>query len=205
MKRFVPDRLRSALRFSQPLSGFLAPPCSAALSHAAAVPGILPSEPSPRRNRAPLSRPLAPSWSSTRVLNRAVRGLVAAGFPHSHALAQSPGSPVDYGLPFPVAVATRPGRPGHPSDGTDSFRQLHPPRSLVPPPSPFTSAEGCPPTHGRCSPGLSPLQSFLPPRLGTSLTRPSPKARARTVTRRPDPRPRGALAPWSQVRPPQDE
>jgi hypothetical protein len=45
----------SARRFSQPLSGFLANPSFAALFHAATVPGIPPSELSPRRGRLPLS------------------------------------------------------------------------------------------------------------------------------------------------------
>jgi len=48
-------RLGSALRFSQPLSGFLATPSFAALFRAATVPGIPPSERSPRRDRLPLS------------------------------------------------------------------------------------------------------------------------------------------------------
>jgi len=58
VRRAVRSRLGSALGLSQPLSGFLAHPNSAALFRAAAVPGILPSELSPRRDRAPLSRPL---------------------------------------------------------------------------------------------------------------------------------------------------
>ena len=49
--------LSSALRFSQPLSGFPASSGFAALFRAAAVRGIRPSESSPRRDRAPLSRP----------------------------------------------------------------------------------------------------------------------------------------------------
>jgi hypothetical protein len=52
------SRPGSALRLSQPPSGFLADPSFAALFHAATVPGVLPSESSPHRNRAPLSRPL---------------------------------------------------------------------------------------------------------------------------------------------------
>jgi len=47
--------LGSALRLSQPLSGFLAVPSFAALFHAATVRGILPSEVSPRpKSRTPL-------------------------------------------------------------------------------------------------------------------------------------------------------
>jgi len=48
MKR-VSNRLGSALRLSQPLSGFLADPNSTALFRAATVPGLSPSELSPRR------------------------------------------------------------------------------------------------------------------------------------------------------------
>jgi len=71
----------SALRFSQPLSGFLAHPSFAALFHAAAIPGIRPSELSPRRNRAPLSGSLAPLQSSTACLGRAARTLSPAVSP----------------------------------------------------------------------------------------------------------------------------
>jgi len=65
------SRPGSALRFSQPPSGFPADPSFAALFHAATVPGVLPSESSPHRNRAPLSRPPAPLWLSTRVQDAA--------------------------------------------------------------------------------------------------------------------------------------
>ncbi len=58
MKRAVHSRSGSALGFSQPPSGFLARPSFAALFRAATVPGILPLELSPRKDRAPLSRPL---------------------------------------------------------------------------------------------------------------------------------------------------
>jgi hypothetical protein len=58
MKRVVRPRLGSALGFSQPPSGFLARPSFAALFRAATVPGILPLEHSPCKDRAPLSRPL---------------------------------------------------------------------------------------------------------------------------------------------------
>jgi hypothetical protein len=58
VRRVVRPHLGSALGLSQPLSGFLAVLSFAALFRAAAVPGILPSELSLRRDRAPLSRPL---------------------------------------------------------------------------------------------------------------------------------------------------
>jgi len=53
------------------------------LFHAATVPGILPSECSPRRRSAPLSRPLAPLQLSTDVLNRAARDRITARFTDS--------------------------------------------------------------------------------------------------------------------------
>jgi hypothetical protein len=91
-----------------PLSGFLNPSAvcagssSTALFRAAAVLGLLaPSELSPRKNRAPLSGPLAPLPFSTRVQERATRGLVSGGFAQlRRASAPSPGSPVAYDLPF---------------------------------------------------------------------------------------------------------
>jgi len=54
VKRAVTPTSGSARRFSQPLSGFLANPSFAALFRAATVPGVLPSERSPRRDRLPL-------------------------------------------------------------------------------------------------------------------------------------------------------
>jgi hypothetical protein len=69
MRRAVRPRLGSALGFSQPLSGFLARLSFAALFRAATVPGILPSERSPHRDRAPLSRPLG----SPAVIHRRAR------------------------------------------------------------------------------------------------------------------------------------
>jgi hypothetical protein len=74
-----------------PLSGFLNPsavfaaPSSTALFHAAAVPELLPSERSPREDRAPLSRPLAPLWSVTGRPETRRRDLIACGFTDAHA------------------------------------------------------------------------------------------------------------------------
>jgi hypothetical protein len=61
--------------FGQPLSGFLAGPSFVALFHATAVPEVLPSESSPHRNRAPLSRPPAPSRFATSFLDATSRAL----------------------------------------------------------------------------------------------------------------------------------
>jgi hypothetical protein len=58
------SRRGSAPRFSQPLSGFLARPGSAALFHAAAARGVLPSEPcSSPGSRAPLGVAVLPCSS----------------------------------------------------------------------------------------------------------------------------------------------
>jgi hypothetical protein len=55
LKRVVPSRLRSALRFSQPLSGFLANPNFVALFRATALPEVPPFRAFPcRRSRTPL-------------------------------------------------------------------------------------------------------------------------------------------------------
>jgi hypothetical protein len=76
--------------------------------------GFLPSEPSPHRDRVPLSRPLAPLQSSTDVLDSSPSQPFTPGFPDVHALAQLPGSPGGYGFPFrrrkvcfPVALGQR--------------------------------------------------------------------------------------------------
>jgi hypothetical protein len=92
--------LGSALRLSQPLSGFPAVPSFAALFHAATVPGFLPSESFPRKNRAPLSRPRAPLWLSTDVPDDASRALLPPVSP-TPTLSRSCLVPSDdYGLPF---------------------------------------------------------------------------------------------------------
>jgi hypothetical protein len=136
MRWFVPSHPGSALRLSQPLSGFLAHPSFVALFRATTVPGILPSELFPHEDRAPLSRPLAPLQLSTGVLRRAARRLVIAGFTDVHAFTQLPGFPSHYELPFH--------EPRSASwsfwaslNGTASFRQLHLLRSSVPSVRPF--------------------------------------------------------------------
>lgn len=61
----VPTHPGSALGSSQPLNGFLAGTNSTGLFHPATVLRLSPSETSPRKNRAPLSRPPAPLRLST--------------------------------------------------------------------------------------------------------------------------------------------
>jgi hypothetical protein len=128
-RRAVPAHLGSALRFSQPLSGFLASQSFAALFHAATVPGIPPSELSPHERRAPLSRPLAPLQLSTRVLRRSSRTL-PRGFPDVHAFTQLPGSPAAWDALFTRPKTRFPVAPD-PRRKTASFRQLHLLRSLL--------------------------------------------------------------------------
>jgi len=80
----VTPRPGSAPRLSQPLSGFLADPKFAALFHAAAVRGYLPSELSPRRDRAPLSRPHTSLQFVTSLQVRIYQGLITLGFADAH-------------------------------------------------------------------------------------------------------------------------
>jgi hypothetical protein len=151
------------------------------LFRAATDRGVLPSELSPRRNRAPLSRPLAPWRSSTDVLRRARPSLVTAGFIDSRARAQSPESPVDYGNRFRAPEGPLPRFPG--------LDRAEPSRSAS-----FTRFEALFPLRVRSHqselprswrPVLSWAFSSLestPPSLGSS-TRPSPRARARCLPR----------------------
>jgi len=134
--RRLSPRLGSALRRSQPHSGFQASQDFAALFHAATVRGVLPSEVSPRRNRAPLSRPRCSLAVIYQRAESRLTGLFAAGFRDSHARTQSPSSPVDRKLPFLPPEESRSGHPW-PAQRNLSFRQLHPLRSLDPPASPF--------------------------------------------------------------------
>jgi hypothetical protein len=93
-------RLGPARGFSQPLSGFLATPSSAALFRAATVPGILPSERSPRRDRLPLSGQLGfPAVIHRRAETRASPPY-RPWFHRRPRPARPPGSPNDYELPF---------------------------------------------------------------------------------------------------------
>jgi hypothetical protein len=102
-----------------PLSGFL---CLSAVSKQVRVSrpcfmpqplGILPSEVSPRRNRAPLPGPLC----SLAVIHRRAEWPPPAPyhrrFPRlPRCWAQLPDSPDDYGIPFHALESTLPGPPG---------------------------------------------------------------------------------------------
>jgi hypothetical protein len=169
------SRPGSALRLSQPLSGFLANPSTAALFHAATVPGVLPSESSPHRNRAPLSGPHAPLRLSTSVPDAASWTLSPPVSSDSHAFTQLPGFPRRLWTPFSRAEARFPVALD-PSDGTRPFRQLHPLRSLDPPASPFALTRVAP------SQRAAPLLGFCLSRAFSSHaseSRPARTSRAR--------------------------
>jgi len=200
MRWVVPSHLGSALRFSQPLSGFPAHPSFVALFRATTVPGILPSELFPREDRLPLSRPLAPLQLSTDVLKRADRRLVAAGFTDVHAFTRLPGFPTDYGLPFHEREVRFPVVPGFaqrnrfvpPASPTS---ELFSPRETVP------TTLGCPSAAGRDSPGFcTPLRSILLPRLGLS-TRPDLVDLNTPLRPKTPARDKEDLSPLSRVRP----
>jgi hypothetical protein len=133
-----------------------------------------PSEPSPRKKRAPLSRSLAPLQSSTACRNASREPCHQPfhGRPDDDLSRRQVASiPCWLWAPFLRHVArigslrSRAARagPGHPGPATTgSSRRAASPASklVVPPASPFTHDLGCPTPYGRCSPGLQPLQSF---------------------------------------------
>lgn len=139
---------------------------------AATVPGIPPSELSPRKNRVPLSRPLAPLQLSTGVQECTVLRLITSGFTDSHAFAQLPGSPSDYELPFDEPKLASRSFWARDS-GITPFRQLHLLRSFTPLANPFATTLGCPSAVGRCSPGLFLFEAFSVHVLGPRPTRSS--------------------------------
>jgi hypothetical protein len=161
MRRVVRSRPGSALRLSQPLSGFLALPSCVALFRATTVSGIPPSEFFPHRDRAPLSGPLAPLQLSTGVQLR-------AGPDRSPIV--SPTSTLSRGCLVPRSTmdslsacrGSLSGRPWFWLSGIAPFRQLHLLRSFVPPARPYLETLGCPAAPGRDSPG------FCPPKLSPS-------------------------------------
>jgi hypothetical protein len=153
MRWVVPFHLGSALRFSQPPSGFLADLDSTALLRAATVPGIPPFRVFPSQESR---TPLGATCSLAVVHRRAGTRLPAPCYyrfrrlPRSHT--QLPGSPGGYGLPFTHPKA-RSRSPWAPSGRTVPFRQLHRLRSLDPPASPFAPA--------RVAPNRRPILSWV--------------------------------------------
>jgi len=151
------SRLGSALRLSQPLSGFLAGPSFVALFRATTVPGIPPFRGFPSQEIARPSRgSLAPLQLSTHV-----RGRVS--FDRSPAVSSTPTRSRGCLVP-PTAMssllARRSGPPGHSrSRATESARSVSFTcfEASIPPASPFTVGSGFPSPIGRSSPGLLPL------------------------------------------------
>jgi len=133
------------------------------LFHAAAAPGLSPSEPSPRRDRVPLSRPLAPLQSSTdpraATLTRTYRPRFPRR-PRSHAVAWFPRRlwvPFSRALTrFPVALSRawlrRP------------LGQLHLLRSLAPSANPFAPARVAPHQRSLLSWAFAPSETPIEPR-----------------------------------------
>jgi len=107
------------------------------------VPGILPLELSPRKDRAPLSRPLcSPAVIHPRAEPRCP-SLVTARFTDARALGAVAWIPERLWTPFSRAEARFPFVLGSHS-GTDPFRRLHRLRSFSPLTSPFATSPGCP-------------------------------------------------------------
>lgn len=154
-------RCGSAPGFSQPLSGFLASPSFAALFHAAAARGVLPSEPSSSPgSRAPLGVAVLPCSSPPGVTPRARARPFHSGFHRRPRLSTRwPGSPPELGHRFHRACAyARIGFPGtltlpaHLGAATFRLRLL---RSLAPPAKPYR--------RRRRSDGPRPLLSWASP------------------------------------------
>jgi len=172
MRWLVQSRLGSALRLSQPLSGFLAGPKDRGLISCHSRSWDPPFRAFPlRRSRTPLEAACSLAVIHRRAEARRASPFVAR-FTDVHAFTRLPGSPHDYGLPFHrPRPMSRSSRAQH--SGIASFRQLHLLRSFVPLARPFAVASSCPSTAGRCSPGLFP--SKLSPSTPRILDPPDPK------------------------------
>jgi len=165
--------LGSTLRFSQPLSGFLADPNFVALFRATAVHGIPPPESSPRRNRRPLSRsPLLPGGHSPTCRYAVSRSLSPPVSPTSTLTRGCLVPPTTMSSLFTLPKERFPVTLG-PSDETISFRQLHPLRSFNPPASPFAPTRVAP--HQRSI--LSWVYAFLKPSPSTPWILDPPRPR----------------------------
>jgi hypothetical protein len=173
----------SALRLSQPLSGF----CIDRVPRPYFMPqpflDYLPSECSPREDRVPLSGPLAPLQLSTVLRNALPATLLPVVSPTPTLLTQLPGFPTNYGSPFHESEGPLPGRPGSPTEG-----------SLLPPASPASKLSSlhesvrtdpsCPEPSGRYSPGVLVLSRPNRPNLGSSNPPEPLQTQARTLSRR---------------------
>jgi hypothetical protein len=113
------------------------------LFRAATVPGLLPSELSPHRDRVPLSRPLTPLRSSTDVPDLSATQPCHHRFPRRPRFRRSCLVPPSAMGSLSTSRGPFPGCPGH-AHLSCPFRQLHPLRSFPPPVSPFAPSPGCP-------------------------------------------------------------
>jgi hypothetical protein len=144
VRRTVRSRRGSALRFSQPLSGFLACPGCAALFHAAAARGVLPSERCSSLGIACASRRRLLPCSSTRSYLRRMHATASPGFhrlPRSWRGGLDPHRSSDTVSTARLPTLSREGLPRlsrHPGPRAPdtSFRPLRLLRSFAPPASP---------------------------------------------------------------------
>lgn len=199
MRRFVHSHRGSAPRLSQPLSGFLAGPGSAALSSRSRPWGSsLQSVPlaevaHPFRGRwLPRSHPRASSGAMPSTASPLVSPTPTSPAPSRASAPRWPGSPARPGAAFPrdAPATSRPRSRALPvcagsrapgSPGPARFTCLG---AFFPPASPFTPGAGLPSPNGRCSPGVSPLQSLPPTRPRTLLhPRRAPEGTRRTSSR----------------------
>jgi hypothetical protein len=165
------------------------------------VPGILPIERSPRKDRAPLSRPLG---SLVVIHPRAEPHrprLVTARFTDARALDAVAWIPGRLWTPFPRAEARFP-FVLDPSSGIDSFRQLHRLRSFSPLTNPFATNPGCPDLAADALVGFFPSRVF-----SVHASRPRPALGLAGPTHIPKPEGVGIATPEtssleSRVRPP---
>jgi hypothetical protein len=154
-------RRGSALRLTGPASQrFPSKSRLVALFHATAVRGsVLPSECSPRRNRAPLSGPHAPLQLSTHDPSARI-GPSHLRFPGRPRARRACLVPPRTTGPLSLAHAEARARSRSPwvlHHGPTHHCGLRLLRSLAPPTSPFAPAAGLPTTEGRSSPGFLPL------------------------------------------------
>jgi hypothetical protein len=197
--RRVSPRLGSALRFSQPLSGFPATRSFVALFHATAVPGILPSEPFPRKERAPLSRPLLPC-SYPLPCGNAPPEILSLKVSPTPTPSRSCLAPPPTMESLSTNKRSLPGLPGS--------------RTMKPLPSAsFTCFEVFFPLRirshqlellrpgGRCSPGFPPLQSLLSYHASSSQPARARRLAHASSPERSDARPKGPCDPLRRVRP----
>ena len=198
----VPTHSGSALGLSQPLNGFLAGTSSTGLFHPATVRRLSPSEVSPRKNRAPLSRPPAPLRLSTNLRDVSLACLHSA-FTDSHARKRSCLDPHRSYDSLSASLGHRPV-----SRSSLSPRATEPSvPSASPASKPYSSHES---VHANPScPVLTadPLLTFCPSRVFPSRpwapqTRPDTRPELAPWPEDQDPRHQRTSSPQRRVRPP---